>query len=64
MRRATSTPHRATLSIGVDDVDAFAQELASGDIELEPTTVPSGQFRLAQLQDPAGNTVVLSRSLT
>ena len=30
----------------------------------EPFDVPSGQFRLAQLQDPFGNTIMLSQLLT
>ena len=40
-----------------------AAELYEREIVLEPYTVPSGQFRLAELTDPAGNTVVFAQDL-
>lgn len=46
--------------VGVDDVDSALAELATRGITGEAYTVPSGQFRLAELTDPAGNTVVLA----
>lgn len=54
----------STIILGVDDVDTTAAELAGRGIDAQPEDVPSGQFRLAQLTDPAGNTVVISQSLT
>jgi hypothetical protein len=54
----------ATVIIGLDDLDTEVVELARRGISAEPYDVPSGQFRLAQLQDPSGNTIVLSQSLT
>ena len=53
-----------TLIIGVDDVDAHAAELYEREIVLEPSTVPSGQFRLAELADPSGNTVTFAETLS
>ena len=52
-----------TLIIGVDDLDAHAAELYEREIVLEPYTVPSGQFRLAELSDPSGNTVTFAQIL-
>jgi hypothetical protein len=46
----------ATVIIGLDDLAA--------EIEAPPYDVPSGQFRLAQIQDPSGNTVILSQDLS
>lgn len=46
--------------IGVEDLDEALIELASRGIEGEAFTVPSGQFRLAILADPSGNSVVLA----
>jgi predicted enzyme related to lactoylglutathione lyase len=54
----------ATIIVGVDDLDAEADELRRRGIETDPYEVPSGQFRLAQLQDPSGNTVVLAQTLS
>ena len=54
----------ATVIIGLDDLDTEVAELGRRGISAEPYDVPSGQFRLAQLQDPSGNTVVLSQDLT
>jgi len=53
----------ATLIIGLADVNAQVEALARRGIDAEAYDVPSGQFRLAQLEDPAGNTVVLSQDL-
>jgi hypothetical protein len=52
----------ATLIVGVSDLDVQAAELYEREIVLEPYTVPSGQFRLAELQDPSGNTVTFAES--
>ena len=52
-----------TLILGVDDVDAEAAALYEREIVLEPHTVPSGQFRLAELTDPSGNTVTFAQTL-
>jgi predicted enzyme related to lactoylglutathione lyase len=54
----------ATYIIGLDDIDAFSEDLEARGIHADLFDVPSGQFRLAQLQDPSGNTVVLSQELT
>jgi predicted enzyme related to lactoylglutathione lyase len=60
---STETP-RATVIIGVDDVDQTVRALAAGGIAGgDPFTVPSGQFRLSLFEDPAGNTLVLSHVL-
>jgi predicted enzyme related to lactoylglutathione lyase len=53
----------ATVIIGLDDLDAEVVELRRRGITAEPYDVPSGRFRLAQLQDPSGNTIVLSQAL-
>jgi predicted enzyme related to lactoylglutathione lyase len=53
----------ATVIIGLDDLDTEATELRQRGIAADPYEVPSGQFRLAQLQDPVGNTIVLSQVL-
>ena len=52
----------ATLIVGVSDLDVQAAELYEREIVLEPYSVPSGQFRLAELQDPSGNTVTFAES--
>jgi glyoxylase I family protein len=52
----------ATVILGVDDVDAHVAELGRRGVEVEPFDVPSGQFRLATLQDPAGNTITFGAS--
>ena len=52
----------ATVIVGVEDVDAYVTELADRGLQTEPFDVPSGQFRLATLQDPAGNTVTLGQT--
>jgi hypothetical protein len=52
-----------TLILGVDDIDAEAAALYEREIVLEPYTVASGQFRLAELDDPSGNTVTFAQTL-
>ena len=52
-----------TLIMGIADLDAHAAELDERQIVLEPYTVPSGQFRLAELTDPSGNTVTFAQAL-
>ena len=49
--------------IGVDDLDVAAAELYERELIIEPYTVPSGQFRLAELADPSGNTVTFAQVL-
>ena len=51
-----------TLIVGVADLDAEAAALYEREIVLEPYTVPSGQFRLAELKDPSGNTVTFAEN--
>jgi predicted enzyme related to lactoylglutathione lyase len=53
----------ATVIIGLDDLTAEIEALRARGIHAEPYDVPSGQFRLAQIQDPSGNTVILSQDL-
>jgi predicted enzyme related to lactoylglutathione lyase len=53
----------AMVIIGVDDLDSEVADIGRRGIKADPYEVPSGQFRLAQLQDPSGNTVVLSQDL-
>jgi hypothetical protein len=55
---------RGNLIVGVDDLDPTAAELYQREIVLEPYTVPSGQFRLAELDDPSRNTVTFAQTLT
>jgi predicted enzyme related to lactoylglutathione lyase len=57
--RNPDAPTVATLIIGVDDLETEAQELDRRGIKLEPYTAPSGRFRIAEITDPAGNTVVI-----
>jgi hypothetical protein len=51
-----------TLIIGVSRIDETAADLATRDITLDITTVESGQFRVAALKDPSGNTVMFTES--
>lgn len=51
-----------TLIIGVSNIDETATDLATRDIKLDITTVKSGQFRVAAIKDPSGNTVMFSQS--
>ena len=52
---------RTSVIVGVDDVDAQAAELAARGMPVEPYDVPSGQFRLAAVQDPDGNTLTFAQ---
>jgi predicted enzyme related to lactoylglutathione lyase len=49
--------------VGVDDVDEHVAVLAGRGVDVEAFDVPSGQFRLATLQDPAGNTITFGQTL-
>ncbi|MTD14885.1 hypothetical protein GIS00_13140 [Nakamurella sp. YIM 132087] len=53
-----------SVTLGSDDVDGDVTGARDRGIEIpDPVTVPSGQFRIAQLTDPDGNTVVLAQDL-
>lgn len=53
----------SSVVIGLDDIDASIADLSGRGIGAESFTVPSGNFRLSTLQDPAGNTITLSQDL-
>ena len=53
-------PTTTTVIFGLDDLDAELEVLRARGFEAEPFDVTS--FRLAELQDPAGNTVILSEA--
>jgi predicted enzyme related to lactoylglutathione lyase len=55
-------PSTTTVILGLDDLDAEVEQLRGRRIDAEPYEVASGQFRLAELTDPAGNTVILSEA--
>jgi len=57
-------PGGGSIILGVNDLNTEATELYEREIVLEPHTVPSGQFRLAELADPSGNTVTFAQTLT
>lgn len=52
-----------TVVIGVEDIDAHIADLAARGISAEASDVPSGRFRLATVQDPAGNAITFSQQL-
>jgi glyoxylase I family protein len=52
-----------TVVIGVENLDAHVADLGGRGIGAEAFDVPSGKFRLATVQDPAGNTVTFSENL-
>ncbi|MFY0408669.1 VOC family protein [Solicola sp. PLA-1-18] len=53
-----------SVTLGVDDVDAEVAAIRERGIDApQAETVPSGQFRVALLRDPDGNTVVLGQTL-
>jgi predicted enzyme related to lactoylglutathione lyase len=62
--RNPDSPAPATVILGLEDVSAEVDALRERGIATDPYDVPSGQFRLAQLRDPAGNTVILSQDLS
>jgi predicted enzyme related to lactoylglutathione lyase len=49
--------------ISVDDIDAHTAELARRGFQLETFDTPSGLFRLATIEDPAGNAITFSQAL-
>lgn len=50
-----------SVTLGVDDVDAEVAAIADRGLEVPAAqTVPSGQFRIAMIKDPDGNTIVLA----
>lgn len=54
----------SSVTLAVDDVDAELRAIAERGLDVpEAQTVPSGQFRIAMLSDPDGNTVVLGQTL-
>jgi len=53
----------ASVIIAVDDTDAVAAEMTASGLQPEVATVPSGQFRVATIQDPAGNTIMFTQTL-
>lgn len=66
MHRVEDAEHAGagSVTLGVKDVDAELAEIAGRGMEVpEAQTVPSGQFRLATLRDPDGNTAVLAQTL-
>ena len=52
-----------TVVLAVDNIDSELVALAARRLDAQASTVPSGQFRLAAIEDPAGNTIVLSQTL-
>lgn len=53
-----------TITLGVDDVDAELRSIAERGVDVpQAETVPSGQFRIATLHDPDGNTIVFAQEL-
>jgi len=52
-----------TVVIGVENLDAHLADLGGRGIGAEAFDVPSGKFRLATVQDPAGNTLTFSEKL-
>jgi predicted enzyme related to lactoylglutathione lyase len=58
--RNPDQPTTQTVILGLDDLDAELDGLRGRGIEAEPFDVTS--FRLAELKDPAGNTVILSEA--
>lgn len=53
------------VTLGTDDIDADLRDAAERGVDVPAAeTVPSGQFRIALLHDPDGNSVVLAQDLT
>jgi predicted enzyme related to lactoylglutathione lyase len=55
---------QAAVVLAVEDVDAFVVAAGARGFRLVAETEPTGQFRLAALDDPAGNTITFSQTLT
>ena len=55
---------RAAVVLGVEDVDAFVVDARTRGFDLVAETESTGHFRLATLDDPVGNTVTFSQTLT
>lgn len=53
-------PTTTTVILGLEDLDAELEVLRGRGLEAEPFDVTN--FRLAELKDPAGNTVILSEA--
>jgi predicted enzyme related to lactoylglutathione lyase len=60
---AADSAGTTNVTISVDDVDAHLADLAGRGISAEAFDTPSGQFRLATIQDPAGNIITLAQDL-
>ncbi|WP_313566821.1 VOC family protein [Mobilicoccus sp.] len=53
-----------SVTLGVDDIEGELAAIRGRGLEVpDAQTVPSGQFRIAMLNDPDGNTVVLAQTL-
>ena len=55
---------QAAVVLAVEDVDAFVVAARARGFELDAESEPTGHFRLAALDDPAGNTITFSQTLT
>jgi predicted enzyme related to lactoylglutathione lyase len=55
---------QAAVVLGVEDVDAFVVVARARGFELVAENEPTGHFRLAALDDPVGNKVTFSQTLT
>jgi predicted enzyme related to lactoylglutathione lyase len=53
----------AAVVIGVADVDALVASLDERGLRTEAQTEPTGQFRLAALTDPAGNSITFAHDV-
>jgi predicted enzyme related to lactoylglutathione lyase len=53
-----------TVILGVDDLKAQLAELSRRGLTAEPYEVGPGRYLLAELHDPAGNTIILSQTLS
>ncbi len=59
----TDSAGTTQITMAVDDMDAHVADLADRGISAEVFDAPSGRFRLATIQDPAGNTITLVQDL-
>lgn len=53
----------AQVTVGVDDVEAYAAELAERGLSLQVTDTASGQFRIGTIKDLDGNAIVFAQTL-